>query len=93
MKKDELLAQGDTKLNGNSSNTEVSLNMWCHNYKTMKNDWTLLAKGSATLKAGGYHAERTGYNQYSGPIVIKGSQLKVYMGAAMNSPVAHVLRQ
>ena len=83
MKKGELLAQDGAKLNGSDANTLTldggTLNMWCLNYNTMKIDWTLLAKGSATMKAGGYHAERTGYNQYSGPIVIEGSQLKIQM--------------
>ena len=83
MKKGELLAQDGAKLNGDASNSLVLdggvLNMWCLNYNTMKIGWTLFTKGSATLKAGGLHANRTGYNQYSGPIIIEGSQLKVQM--------------
>ena len=83
MKKGQLLAQAGAKLNGDASNTITldggELNMWCLNYTTEQIGWTLHAKGSASFLAGGLHVNRTGYNQYSGPIVIEGSQLKVSM--------------
>ena len=83
LNKGELLAQSGAKLNGDASNTITAnggyLNMWCLNYSTELINWTYVTKGSASLYAGGLHANRTGYNQYAGPISIEGSQLTIYM--------------
>ena len=83
LNKGELLAQSGAKLNGDASNTITAnggyVNMWCLNYSTELINWTYVTKGSASLYAGGLHANRTGYNQYAGPISIEGSQLTIYM--------------
>ena len=83
LNKGELLAQAGAKLNGDASNTITAnggyVNMWCLNYSTELINWTYVTKGSASLYAGGLHANRTGYNQYAGPISIEGSQLTIYM--------------
>ena len=83
MKKGQLLAQQGAKLNGDASNTitldGAELNMWCLYYTSEKIDWTMHAKGNANLLAGGLHNDRTGYNQYSGPIMIEGNQLTINM--------------
>jgi len=85
MKKGQFLAQAGAKLNGDASNTITldggELNMWCLDYTTEQIGWTLHAKGSASLLAGGLHVNRTRYNQYSGPIVIEGSQLGINMNS------------
>jgi len=83
MKKGQLLAQQGAKMNGDASNTITldggELNMWCLYYTSEKIDWTLHAKGNANFLAGGLHNDRTGYNQYSGPIVLEGNQLTINM--------------
>ena len=85
MKKGQLLAQQGATLNGDASNTITldggELNMWCLYYTSQQIGWTLRTKGSANFLAGGLHNDRTGYNQYSGPIVIEGNQLTINMNS------------
>ncbi|MBR1587654.1 MAG: autotransporter-associated beta strand repeat-containing protein [Kiritimatiellae bacterium] len=83
MKGGQLLAQSGARLNGDASNVlELDggvLNMWALDYDTQQIPWTLAAKGNASMLVGGLHASRTGYNQYSGPVVLEGSQLTINM--------------